>query len=95
MNISDNYELQSLKGLSYCRYLKSLDVKHCDLKNLDDIGTNIRLKYLNASRNKRLNNIEGLKDHLHLVELIISTHDKYIDDTAVFDLTPLNSCPSL
>ena len=31
INISDNYNLKHLKGISSCRYLKSLDIKHCNL----------------------------------------------------------------
>lgn len=70
-------------------------MKHCDLQNLDDLSTNIRLKYLNVSGNERLSNISGLRDHLHLVELIVSKYDGYADNTAISDLEPLNSCLSL
>lgn len=44
--------------------------------------------YINVSRNFNLSCIRGLEDHCHIVELIIS-------NTAVSDLSPLNSCPSI
>lgn len=35
INISDNPEIKSLRGIEDCRYLRNLEARNCDIRNLD------------------------------------------------------------
>lgn len=37
LNISNNHELRTLRGLEECIQIRSLDCKGCDLTNIDEL----------------------------------------------------------
>jgi Leucine-rich repeat (LRR) protein len=63
LNISNNKELQSLRGLEKCLQLRNLDCKGGDLQNIDELMALRKLEHLNLKGNGKLKDLNGLDGH--------------------------------